>query len=660
MVKRREHRFRRCALSARTFLSKEAPMTADALSTAVYGGAAAVPPPNPDLAAQAHVGHYADLYRQSLDNTNDFWAQAAQGITWHAPFHTVLDETDAPFYRWFVGGKTNVVTNAIERHLATRGDQIALIWEGEGGEVRRFTYADLDREVNRCANVLKSLGIQKGDRIAIYMPRIPEQAIAMLATAKLGAVHTVVYGGLSVEALHARIADAEAKLVITADGGNLNGKIVELKRITDAAVANAPSVQNVICVTHAGNPIEWHDRDRHWHELIDDPANDEVVATEAMDSEDPFFIIYTSGSTGAPKGVVHTVGGYLVDVYSSLQWALDFRDGDVLFCTSDAGWIVGHSIVLYGPLMHGITTIMYEGAPTFPDPARWWQIVERHGVTIFYTAPTGVRGLMRFGADWPAKHDLSSLRLLSIAGEPLNPEAWKWYFEQIGAKRCPVIDSWWQTETAKPMISNLATVPMKPGSCGVPMPGVEIAVVDDEGNPVPPDTEGRLIIKRPWPGMLRTVYRDPDRYVNQYWSQLPGAYMTGDAARIDADGYAWIIGRTDDVIKVSGYRLGTAEVESALVGHPAVAEAAVIGLPHPIKGNAIHAFVILRQGVEADDALPDQLKQHVGATMGPIAKPEAITIVPKLPKTRSGKIMRRVLKAQALGQPLGDLSTIEE
>ncbi|WP_029214896.1 acetate--CoA ligase [Kallotenue papyrolyticum] len=629
-------------------------------STAVYGGAELVPPPNPELAAQAQVGDYQALYRRSLEQPNDFWAQVAQWIDWHRPFTQVLDDSRAPFYRWFVGGATNVVTNALERHLPTRGDQTALIWEGEDGSVRTFSYRQLHEAVNRCANMLARLGVQRGDRVAIYMPRIPEQAIAMLATAKLGAIHTVVYGGLSREALHARIADAEAKVVITADGGHLNGKIVELKRITDAAVVDAPSVETVVCVRHAGNAIDRQARDRDWHALMSEPGLDAPCPTASMDAEDPFFIIYTSGSTGAPKGVVHTVGGYLVDVYSSLKWALDLREGDVLFCTSDAGWIVGHSIVLYGPLMHGITTIMYEGAPAYPDPGRWWRIIERHRATIFYTAPTGVRGLMRFGAEWPNKYDLSSLRLLSIAGEPLNPEAWRWYFEHIGRRRCPVIDSWWQTETARPMISNLPNLPMKPGSCGVPMPGVAIAIVDDEGRPAPPDSEGRLIITRPWPGMLRTVYKDPDRYVNQYWSQVPGAYLTGDAARIDRDGYTWVIGRVDDVIKVSGYRLGTAEVESALVSHPAVAEAAVIGLPHEVKGNAIHAFVLLRQDYEASDQLAEELRQHVAATMGPIARPETVTIVPKLPKTRSGKIMRRVLRAQALGQPLGDLSTLEE
>jgi len=637
-------------------------MQPDSLSTtAAYGGDTRVPPPNSELAAHAHIGDHQALYRRSLEEPEAFWREIAQDITWLEPFTQVLDESQAPFYRWFVGGKTNVVTNALDRHLDTRGAQTALIWEGENGDVRTFSYAELHAAVNRFANILKNLGVTKGDRVAIYMPRIPEQAIAMLATAKIGAVHTVVYGGLSTEALQARIVDAAAKVVVTADGGNLNGKIVELKRITDAAVANAPSVETVVYVRHAHNPIQLQPHDHDWHDLMANPELDTPCPTEALDSEDPFFIIYTSGSTGAPKGVVHTVGGYLVDVYSSLKWALDFRDGDVLFCTSDAGWIVGHSIVLYGPLMHGVTTIMYEGAPTFPNPARWWSIIERHRATILYTAPTGVRGLMRFGTEHPAKHNLSSLRLLSIAGEPLNPEAWRWFYEQIGQRRCPIIDSWWQTETGKPMISNLATVPMKPGSCGVPMPGVAIAVVDDDGQPVPSDTEGRLIITQPWPGMLRTIYKDPDRYVQQYWSQLSGVYLTGDAARIDADGYTWIIGRTDDVIKVSGYRLGTAEVESALVSHPAVAEAAVIGLPHEIKGNVIHAFVILRQGIDdTGEALVNELKAHVGKTMGPIAKPEAITVVPKLPKTRSGKILRRVLKAQALGLPLGDTSTIEE
>lgn len=631
------------------------------LSTAVYGGSAMVPPPNPTLAAESHIADYTTLYQRSMDDPEAFWRDAASEIVWQAPFEKVLDDSEAPFYRWFVGGKTNVVANALDRHLETRPNQTALIWEGEDGSSRTFTYAELAEQTNRFANVLKSLGVQKGDRVAIYMPRIPEQAIAMLATAKIGGVHTVVYGGLSTEALLARVSDAEARVVVTADGGHLNGKTVELKRITDEAVAQAPSVETVVVVEHAGNAVTWGERDRKWTDLMAQEGMDAPLATEPMDAEDPFFIIYTSGSTGAPKGVVHHVGGYLVDVYSSLKWALDFREGDILFCTSDAGWIVGHTIVLYGPLMHGATTVMYEGAPTYPNPGRWWSIVEKYGVTLFYTAPTGVRGLMRFGEEWPTKYNIDSLRLLSIAGEPLNPEAWKWFHEHIGKQRCPIIDSWWQTETSRPIISNLASVPMKPGSCGVPMPGVEIAVVDDDGNPLPPDTEGRLIIKRPWPGMLRTVYNDADRYVSQYWSFMPGIYLTGDAARLDADGYTWIIGRTDDVIKVSGYRLGTAEVESALVSHPAVAEAAVIGLPHSVKGNAIHAFVILRQGVEdTGDTLITELKNHVGKTMGPIAKPEQIEVVAKLPKTRSGKIMRRVLRAQALGQPLGDLSTIEE
>jgi acetyl-CoA synthetase len=538
-------------------------------------------------------------------------------------------------------------------------DRLALIWEGEPGDTRSFSYAELNREVCRFANVLKSLGIQKGDRVAIYMGRVPEQAIAMLACAKIGAVHTVVYGGLSVEALRARVADSAARLIITADGGWLNTKLIALKDIADAAAAQTPSVEKMIVVKRCGNAVNMREgRDLWWSDLMTPDLSDQC-ATEPMDAEDPFFIIYTSGSTGAPKGVLHTVGGYCVDVHSTLGWVLDFKPGDVLFCTSDAGWIVGHSIVLYGPLMHGITTIMYEGAPAAPNPGRWWSIVEKYRVTVFYTAPTGVRGLMRFGDEWPNKHDLSSLRLLSCAGEPLNPEAWRWFNEVIGKSRCPVIDSWWQTELPCPMITATIGMPSKPGSCCRPRPGVVIDILDEAGNPVPSETEGALVVRSQTPSMLRTLYRDPERYKAQYFSRYPGVYLTGDSAKIDADGYLWVIGRVDDVIKVSGYRLGTAEVESALVSHPAVAEAAVIGLPHPVRGSAIHAYVILRQGQTASDALADELKLHVGKVMGPIAKPETVTLTASLPKTRSGKIMRRVLKARALGEPEGDTSTME-
>jgi len=619
-------------------------------------------PPIAQAAAHANLPDYADVYRQSVDDPRGFWAKEAECLEWFEPCQDVFDDSHAPFFRWFVGGKTSVVLNALDRHVRPgnpKRNQLALIWEGEPGEVRTFTYFQLEREVGRFANVLKSLGIRKGDRVAIYMGRVPEQAIAMLACAKIGAVHTVVYGGLSTEALRARVADAEARLIITADGGWLNGKIIELKKIADEAAAQVASVEHMIVVRRCANPVMMRaGRDLWWPDLMTDDVSSHCP-TEAMDAEDPFFIIYTSGSTGAPKGVLHTVGGYCVDVFSTLKWVLDFKPGDTVFCTSDAGWIVGHTTVLYGPLMHGITTVMYEGAPAAPDPGRWWRIIERHGVTVFYTAPTGVRGLMRFGNDWPKKYDLSSLRLLSCAGEPLNPAAWNWFNEVIGGGRCPVIDSWWQTELPRPMISAFVSLPSKPGSCCRPVPGVRIAVLDEAGHAVPPNVEGALVIQGPTPSMLRTIYRDPDRFVQQYWSRYPGSYLTGDSAKWDDDGYLWVIGRVDDVIKVSGYRLGTAEVESALVSHPAVAEAAVIGLPHEVRGNAIHAYVILRQGQTATSDLPEVLRAHVGKVMGPIAKPETVTIVPTLPKTRSGKIMRRVLKARALGQPEGDVSTME-
>jgi acetyl-CoA synthetase len=605
---------------------------------------------------------YEKLHAQSLKDPEKFWAGAANDLEWYEPWQQVFDDSQAPFFKWFVGGKTNVVLNAIDRYASgARKDHPAIIWQSESGRERRFTYAELDRQVCKFASVLKSFGLKKGDRVLIYMPRIPEQAIAMFACAKIGLVHTVVYGGLSIEAVHSRLVDSGARLVITADGGYLNNKIIELKKISDEAVRDAPLVKNVIVVRRAENPIEWEPtRDHWWHDLMAGPAAKEECATEPMDAEDPFFIIYTSGSTGAPKGAVHTVGGYCVDLYASLKLVLDLRDDDVLFCTSDAGWLVGHSIMLYGALLHGITTVIYEGAPVIPNPGRWWEIIEQYRVTIFYTAPTGIRSLMRFGDEWPNSHDLSSLRLLSVAGEPLNPAAWDWYYKVIGDEHCPVIDSWWQTETTRPMISNLPSLPMKPGSCGVAMPGVSLKVVNEDGTPAAPNTDGLLLLTSTWPGMLRNIFGDPERYVSQYWKRFPGSYFTGDAARIDDDGYVWVVGRVDDVIKVSGYRLGTAEVESALVSHDAVVEAAVVGLPHDIRGNVIHAYVVLHQGHEANDTLVELLRQHVVKQMGPIAKPEAVNIVAKLPKTRSGKIMRRVLRAQALGEPLGDLSTMEE
>jgi acetyl-CoA synthetase len=612
-------------------------------------------------AEQANLRDYAEVYRQSLDDPERFWAAAASELEWFSPWSSVLDDSEAPFFKWFVGGTTNLTINALDRHVRTwRKNKLALIWEAESGEVRTYTYWQLLRETCKFANVLKSLGVKKGDRVAIYMGRCPEQAIAMLACARIGAVHTVVYGGLSTDALRSRIDDAHAKVLVVSDGSFLNGKVVKLKEIADQAIEHTPSIETVVVVQRTGHGVNMQaGRDYWWHELIALPIAQPACEPAVLDAEDTFFIMYTSGSTGRPKGVVHTLGGYMVDVYTSLKSVLDFKEEDTLFCTSDAGWIVGHSIVLYGPLMHGITTIMYEGAPAYPYPDRWWSIVERHGATILFTAPTGVRGLMRFGDAWPRRHDLSTLRLLACAGEPLNPEAWRWFFNVIGGGRCPLIDNWWQTETSRPMISNFVTMPMNPGSCALPVPGVALDILDDEGRPVPPNTEGALVITKPWPSMLRTVYNDPQRYLDQYWSKYPGVYLTGDAARRDDDGYMWIIGRTDDVIKVSGYRLGTAEVESALVSHPSVAEAAVIGLPHAVRGNAIHAFVLLRAGLSGSEELADELKAHVGRVMGPIAKPESVTFPATLPKTRSGKIMRRVLRAQALGEPLGDLSTIE-
>jgi acetyl-CoA synthetase len=590
-----------------------------------------------------------------------YWGEVAAGLHWFTPWEQVLDTSRAPFYKWFAGGRTNLAYNALDRHVQTwRKNKLALIWEGETGEVRTFTYWQLWREVNKFANVLKSLGVRKGDRVAVYTGRCPEQAIAMLACARIGAVHTVVYGGLSTEALRSRVDDAQARVLVVADGSLLNGKTVQLKKIADEAVEHAPSIETCVVIQRTGQAVHMRSgRDYWWHELMALPIAGAQCEAEPLDAEDPFFIIYTSGSTGRPKGVVHTVGGYMVDVYSTLGQVLDFKEEDTLFCTSDAGWIVGHSIVLYGPLLHGITTVMYEGAPSYPYPDRWWSIVEKHGVTLLFTAPTGVRGLMRFGDAWPKRRDLSSLRLLACAGEPLNPEAWRWFYEVIGQGRCAIIDNWWQTETSRPMITNFSTLPMKPGSCGFPAPGVALDVVDESGQSVPPGAEGALVITAPWPAMLRTIFGDDQRYLEQYWSRFPGMYLTGDAAKRDEDGYMWIIGRTDDVIKVSGYRLGTAEVESALVSHPAVAEAAVIGLPHPVRGNAIHAYVLLRTGHTPTPALADELKAHVGKVMGPIAKPESVNFPGTLPKTRSGKIMRRVLKAQALGEPLGDLSTME-
>ena len=621
--------------------------------------------PAPEVVHGAHISNYEKVHHEAMADLPGFWGKiAAENFEWYKPWTQVLDDSNAPFYKWFVGAKTNLIHNALDRHMRTAvRNKAALIFEGEPGDVRVYTYQRLNREVCKFASVLRAMGVRKGDRVTIYMGRIPELMIAMLACAKVGAIHSVVYGGFSTEALLGRIEDSESKLLITCDGAWLRGEIVKLKEIANAAVDRAGTIENVICVKRTGQPVEMVSGRDHWyHEMMALPIASTKAETEVMDAEDPLFILYTSGTTGKPKAILHTHGGYMVGTATTLKWTFDLKPEDVWWCAADPGWITGHSYIVYAPLINGATSIMYEGAPTFPYPDRWWQIVEKYGVTILYTAPTAIRGLMRFGESWPNRYDLSSLRLLGSVGEPINPEAWKWYHRVIGKEKCPIMDTWWQTETGNFMITPLPSVPLKPGSATRAFPGVEVDVVDEEGHSVGPNEEGFLVIKRPWPGMLRTLYRDPDRYVEAYWSRYAeqGWYLPGDSARRDEDGYIWVIGRIDDVIKVSGYRLGTAEIESALVSHPAVAEAAVIGVPDELRGNHINAYCILRQGFEASEKLKHDLKDHVGHEMGPIAKPTEVFIVNSLPKTRSGKIMRRVLRAQALGQDVGDISTLED
>ncbi len=619
--------------------------------------------PSEQVISQAILKDWDALAEKASKDLQGFWGDEAEELEWFKKWDKVLDDSNKPFFKWFVGAKTNIVHNAIDRHLKThRKNQLALMWESEDGKIERtFSYYAMNREVSRMANIIKSMGIQKGERVTIYMGRVPEIVFAMLACAKIGAIHSVVFGGFSVDSLQGRVDDSQSKLVITCDGSYQNGKIVELKNIVDESIKRCPSVENVIVVKRTGQPVNMDAGRDHWyHNLCSLPIANGKCATEVLDAEDPLFILYTSGSTGKPKAILHTHGGYMVGTYSTLKYVFDIKDEDRWWCTADPGWITGHSYIVYGPMIAGATSMLFEGGPTFPYPNRWWQVVERYGITVFYTAPTAIRGLMRFGEAWPNKHDLSSLRLLGSVGEPINPEAWKWYYRVIGKEKCPIMDTWWQTETGNFMITPTPVVPLKPGSGTRPFFGQEAEIVDEQGNPVPDNTEGYLTLKNPWPGMLRTIYGDDDRYVNQYWSKYPGRYTTGDSAKRDSDGYFWIIGRVDDVIKVSGHRLGTAEVESALVSHPAVAEAAAIGLPHDVKGQAIYTFVMLRSGFSPSAELSEELRQHVSKHMGPIARPEDVKFVDKLPKTRSGKIMRRVLKARAQGLPEGDISTLEE
>ncbi len=619
--------------------------------------------PDPGAVETYRIRDWQTLEEQSRKDPQAYWAEQAAELQWSKPWHTVLDDSDAPFHKWFVGGRTNIVTNCVDRHLeGPRKNKLALIWVGEDiSKVRTFSYFALNREVEQFANVLTAMGVGEGDVVTIYLPRIPEVVFAMLACAKLGAVHSVIFAGYSADALSSRIADSKSRIVITADGSWVNGSVFPLKDIVDEGVHFSATVENVIVVRNTGQDVAMDPERDHWyHDLCALPIARGRCETVQVDSEHPLYLLYTSGSTGSPKAILHTHGGYMVGVHTSLKQTFDIRDEDRWWCTADPGWVTGHSYLVYGPLLAGATTFMYEGSPTYPHPDRWWQLIEHYGITTFYTAPTAIRSLMRFGEAWPSRRDLSSLRLLGSVGEPINPEAWRWFHQVIGGGRCPLMDTWWQTETGMFQITTVPSMPLKPGAAGRPVFGQEAEVVDEEGNPVPDGTEGLLLLKNPAPAMFRTLYNDEQRFIDTYWSRFPGRYLTGDAAKRDEDGYFWIIGRTDDVIKVSGHRLGNAEIESALVAHPEVVEAAAIGLPHDVKGSAIHVFVVLRTDREPGKELEEELRDHVAKHLSPIAKPDGMEFVDKLPKTRSGKIMRRVLRARALGEDEGDLTTLEE
>ncbi|HEX4276469.1 MAG TPA: acetate--CoA ligase [Bryobacteraceae bacterium] len=620
--------------------------------------------PPAEFSSHAHVGsmtEYEKLYAEADRDPEGFWARIAGELEWSEPWTKVL-EWNVPFAKWFVGGKLNLAHNCLDRHVATwRKNKAAIIWEGEPGEIRTLTYSQLLSAVSRCANVLKRIGVKTGDRVAIYMGMSPELAIAMLACARIGATHTVIFGGFSSQAIVDRVNDAQCTCVITQDGTFRRGSEIKLKPTVDDALGRCPSVKTVLVYQRTGTPQRMvTGRDHWWHEMMQ-TVTDECQA-EALDSEHPLYLLYTSGTTGKPKGILHTTGGYSVLTYITSKWVFDLKDEDIFWCTADIGWVTGHSYVVYGPLQNGATVVMYEGGPTHPQPDRFWQMIDRHKVTIFYTAPTAIRAFMRLGEQWPAAHPMKSLRLLGSVGEPINPEAWMWYRSTIGHDRCPIVDTWWQTETGGIMVSPMpGATPTKPGSCTRPMPGIKLEVVTREGNPVPAGSGGYLVIRKPWPSMLRTIYGDDARYQEQYWSQIPGSYFTGDGARQDEDGYIWVMGRVDDVINVSGHRLSTMEVESALVAHPRVAEAAVVARPDEIKGSAIVAFVTLQVGSEPNDELKNELRLWVGKEIGSLAKPDDIRFTDALPKTRSGKIMRRLLRELAAGGEIkGDVTTLED
>ena len=623
-------------------------------------------PPSEEFAARANVSGmdaYQALYDQAKADPEGFWAKLAEEkIDWFRKWDRVLDSSDAPFYKWFTGAKTNMAHNCLDRHLATdRKDKAAIVWEGEPGDEQTLTYEELARRVQQFANGLLKLGYETGDRAIVYMPMIPELPIAMLACARLGITHSVVFGGFSAEALKTRIQDLDATLVITADGGWRRGKIVPLKKAVDEALEECPGVKHSVVFRRTNNDITMAEgRDRDWADVVDG-VSDSCPPVE-LDSEHPLYVLYTSGTTGKPKGIVHTTGGYMTQVRMTMEWVFDLKEEDIYWCAADVGWVTGHSYIVYGPLLAGTTTVMYEGAPDFPEPDRFWRIVDKYKVNILYTSPTAIRAFIKFGDEYPKRHDLSSLRLLGSVGEPINPSAWLWYHETIGGGRCPIVDTWWQTETGAIMISPLpGATPLKPGSGTFPLPGVQADVVDMDGNTVPPGGEGYLVVRHPWPSMFRTLHGDPERFKATYWSQIDGCYFVGDAARRDEDGYFWVLGRVDDVMNVSGHRLSTAELESSLVRHESVAEAAVIGKPDEITGQAVVAFVTVKQGVEANDALAAELRDWVGQEIGKFARPAQIRFSEALPKTRSGKIMRRLLREIVTTDKVsGDITTLED
>lgn len=621
-------------------------------------------PPPPEFAAKARIkslAEYEQMYQRSVDDPEGFWAEAAHELHWFKPWDNVL-EWNLPWVKWFVGGKTNLCYNCVDRHaLGDKWDKVAILWEGEPGEVRKLTFGELHAEVQRIANVLKDLGIKKGDRVAVYMGMAPELAIAVLACARIGAVHSVIFGGFAAHAIVDRVNDAECVAILTQDTAYRRGGEVKLKVTVDEAVAQCPTVKNVVVYRRSGSPVNMQPgRDYWWHELAAKAAAD--CPAEELDAEDPLYILYTSGTTGKPKGLVHTTGGYSVQTYLTSKYIFDLRDDDIYWCSADIGWVTGHSYVVYGALQNGVTTLMYEGAPNFPEQDRFWKIIDTHKVTIFYTAPTAIRAFIKWGDHFPEKHKLDSLRLLGTVGEPINPEAWMWYREKIGKGRCPIVDTWWQTETGAIMIAPIpGAVPTKPGSATRPFFGIVPEVITKEGTPVPAGHGGLLVIRKPWPSMARTIYNNPERYVKGYWSEIPGVYFTGDGARVDDDGCYWLMGRVDDVLNVSGHRLGTMEVESALVAHPKVAEAAVVGRPDDMKGQAIAAFVTLESEYKHSKELKEELRAWVAKEIGALARPDDIRFTDQLPKTRSGKIMRRLLRELATnGEIKGDTTTLED